>query len=464
MKLLIDRTTVITLDKHRRIIKDGAVAIDGNRIVDVGKSDVVRSRFRAERVIDASGKVTLPGLVDAHVHVVLALSRGIGDDVEVFTWLHDRAYPFQTAMTDEEAHISSLLGCIEMVKSGTTCFAEPGSFLAEGAARAVEDIGLRAVVAKRYVDTVVGSKPSLPQESVASREEAVEKHRAFFERLNGSAGGRIRVWIGMGNGRETSPSLLKALKNLADSCRTGADIHVAATPQGVERLRDREGVTEVEHLDRLGILGPNVLMIHCNWITDGEVELAKKHDAKVCHCPGASLHKGFGACSHGKVPELVKAGVTMGLGTDVASHNNSLDMFRAMYQVATCHKEARLDPTLISPEQALEMATIGGARALLWDDEIGSLDAGKKADLILVNIMKPNLLPYNDFSLVPNLVYSGDGADVDTVIVDGRIIVEKGTVQTVDEKEVLATAQKAGVRVLQKSGLSGKLRPRWPVS
>jgi 5-methylthioadenosine/S-adenosylhomocysteine deaminase len=231
----------------------------------------------------------------------------------------------------------------------------------------------------------------------------------------------------------------------------------------VEYVQQQKGLTDVEYLDRLGILGPNMLIIHAAWLSDAEVELIKKHDVKVCHCPGASLHGAYGACSHGKFPELIEAGATVCLGTDLTSNNNSLDMFRTMYQVATCHKEARLDATLISPEQAVEMATVQGARALMWEDEIGSLEAGKKADIILVNTMKPNWLPVHDFSLVPNLVYSGDGADVDTVIIDGRVIMEGGKVQTMDEKEVLTKAQEAGARIFDKSGLARRLRPRWPV-
>lgn len=463
MKLLIDKTTVITLDKERRIIKDGAVAVDGDRIVQVGKSDEVRQRFQAERVINASGKITLPGLIDAHSHVVLTLSRGFADDVDFFTWLYDRSYPFQAAMSEEDAYLSALLGCLEMLKTGTTCFAEPGIFLAEGAVRAVEESGLRAVVAKRYMDTIVDANHPQPQRLMAGREEAVERHREFFQRFHGAAGGRIRVWIGMGDPRGNSAELLVALKELADSLATGAEIHVATAVQGVKYVQSQKGLTDVEYLNRLGILGPNMLLIHAAWLTDAEVELIKKHDVKVCHCPGASLHGAYGACSHGKFPELIRGGATVCLGTDLTSNNNSLDMFRAMYQAATCHKEARLDATVISPEQALEMATINGARALMWEDEIGSLEVGKKADLILVDVMRPNWLPLHDFSLVPNMVYSGDGADVDTVIVDGRVIMEGGEVQTLDEKEVLARAQEAGVRIFEKSGLAQRLRSRWPV-
>ncbi|MDP2744753.1 MAG: amidohydrolase family protein, partial [Dehalococcoidia bacterium] len=286
MKLLVDRATVITLDSQRRIIKDGAIAIDGNRIVRVGKSAEVRKGFRAEKVIDAGGKVVLPGLIDAHCHVVLTLSRGFGDDVDFFTWLYERSYPFQAVMTEEEAYVSTLLGCLEMMKTGTTCFAEPGIFLAEGAVKAVGESGLRAVLAKRYMDTVVDPKNPQPQRLMASKEEAVERHREFFKRFHGAAGGRIRVWIGMGDPRGNSAGLLKALKELADGYGTGAEIHVAAAVQGVEFVRGRQGLTDVEYLNSLGLLGPNMLLIHSSWLSDAEVELVKKHNVKVCHCPG----------------------------------------------------------------------------------------------------------------------------------------------------------------------------------
>lgn len=462
MKLLIDKATIVTMDRDRRIIKNGAVAIYGDRIMHVGKSEAIITKFSPDRIINAEGKIALPGLIDAHAHVVSSLNRGLADDVDSFTRLHQRIYPFEAEMNEEDAYLGTLLGCLEMVRSGTTCFADPGISVGEGAAMAVQEAGIRGVLARRYVDVADPHNPP-PQSLMATVQEAVTRHSEFFHRFNGAAAGRVRVWIGMGDPQSSSEAMLLALKNLADKHRTGMEIHAAVVRREEKPGSSEKRLSDIEYLDHLGVLGPNVLLAHANWISDTEVELIKKHGTKVCHCPGAGMHGGYGAISRGKLPELVRAGVTVCLGTDAAANNNSLDMFHAVYQAATCHKDARLDPALISPEEALEMATVSGARALMWDKDIGSIESGKKADLILVNAARADLLPLHDFSIVPNLVYSGDGANVDTVIVDGRVIMEKGEIRTVDEKQIVAKAQEAGVKILERMGLGQKLKPRWPV-
>ncbi len=463
MKLLINKGTLVTVDRERRIIKDGAVAIDGDRIIAVGKSDEVQQEFRAERTINARDKLVLPGLVDAHMHLVQTLSRGVADDVDLYSWLYDRVFPFESSLSEEEAYLSALLGCMEMVRTGTTCFADPGGNQIESAPRAIEQAGLRGIIAWRGVDTTVDEKRPIATPVKASTEEVVTRNEALFKRFNGTAQGRIRVWFGLADCRAASERLIVRTAEKARELGTMVEIHIAGTEECVRHVIEHQGTTEIKYLQRLGVLGPDMLIIHAGWITAEEVPIIKEYDIKVCHCPGASMHGAYGSCSQGKFPELLEAGVTVALGVDSATANNSLDMFRAMYQAATCHKEARLHPSLVSPEQSLEMATINGARALRWEDEIGSLEVGKKADLILVDVSGPHWLPRQDFSLIPNLVYSGSGADVNTVIIDGAIVMEGREMKTVDEERVLAEVQKAGRQVLKRTGLEDKLRPRWPV-
>ncbi|MEM3021256.1 MAG: amidohydrolase family protein, partial [Candidatus Caldarchaeum sp.] len=240
----------------------------------------------------------------------------------------------------------------------------------------------------------------------------------------------------------------------------------AVTKEQMEWVRKRTGRTTVEYLDSLGVLGPHWLLIHMGWITDKEVKLLKDRDVKVAHVPGASMKGAYGSIAFGKFPELISSGVTVCLGCDSCAANNSLDMFRAMYLAASAHKEVRYDPDLILPEEALEMATIQGARAVGMESQVGSIEKGKRADLIIVNPNSSNWIPNHEFALIPNLVYSAEGRDVETVMIDGRVVMENRRMTTVDEQKVLEESQKSSERILdrleEKFGL--KLSPRWPIT
>jgi 5-methylthioadenosine/S-adenosylhomocysteine deaminase len=237
--------------------------------------------------------------------------------------------------------------------------------------------------------------------------------------------------------------------------------HAAVNKDQVEWVRKKTGYTTIAYMNKIGVLKSNWLLTHMAVLTDDEVKMLKDNDTKLCHNPGATLHGAYGAISVGKFPEMIEQGITVGMGCDSSAANNSLDMFRTMYQVATSHKEFRLVPDLISPEKALEMGTIDGARAIAWDDEIGSLEKGKKADVIIVDMHRSNWIPIHDFSIVPNLVYSGEGADVETSIIDGRIVMEDRKILTMDVDSVLKRAQAAAADVI--SQLPYKIAPRWPI-
>jgi 5-methylthioadenosine/S-adenosylhomocysteine deaminase len=258
-----------------------------------------------------------------------------------------------------------------------------------------------------------------------------------------------------------SDELYRRLSKLADRDGALLQMHAAVNKDQVEWVKRRTGRTVIEHMNSLGILGPKWCLIHMAVLTDDELRMLKDNDVKIMHVPGAALHGAYGSASVGKFPEMLDMGVTVTLGCDSSAANNSLDMFRAMYQAATVHKEVRLVADLVSPEKALEMATIDGAKALMWDKEIGSLEEGKKADLIVVECKRSNWMPLHDFSLIPSLVYSGEGADVETVMIDGRMVMEKREIRTVDVNGLLDQAQKATERLLKK--LPYKLKPRWPV-
>jgi len=462
--LLIEGGTVVTLDEKRRVIKNGGVAIKDDRIIEVNKARELKRKYPSVETVDAKGKLILPGFIDTHIHMAQMLARGLTDEIDNVRvrWSWDRVYPWEANLTEEDVYISAKLCAVELIKTGTTCVADPGAPHMDSVARVLEESGLRGIVAIASMDQWSDEWPLPPGVRASSTEEALRQSEALIKRWHRTANDPIRGWCSLRVMPNLSANLIKGINILARKYGVGIEIHAAVTKGRVEWIKKQTGYTKIKYLNSLGVLGPNWLMTHMIWITDDEIPILKEHNVNVCHCPGASYHGGAGAFSIGKFPEMIKAGINVSLGCDSSAANNSLDMFRAMYQVATGHKEARRDGGLISPEQALEMATINGAKGLLWDDQIGSLETGKKADLIIVDIKKSNWIPLYDFSIVPNIVYAGDGADVETVIIDGKIVMENRVIKTLNEEEVLEKSQKTAEKLVNQ--LPYKLYPRWRIN
>ena len=461
--LLIAGGYVITMNPKREIIRDGAVVLQDNRISWVGKeADLADVQRKGVQIINATGKLVLPGLVDAHVHNSQMLARGIADDVDLLTWLYERILPYEALVTPEDAYISTLLCCMEMIRTGTTTTADPGSYEMDQVAQAMVDIGIRGIISWAANDEQAGNRP-LPKglPGNVSTEESIRIQEELIQRWQGARNGRIGVSYAIRTEVNASRKLLQEIHKLSERNGLIAQMHVAVVPEQSEYMRKKTGKPSIEYLHSIGCLGPNWLLTHMSWLSDQEVDLVAETDTRVCHCPGATLKCVYGSISQGKFPEMFKKGVTIALGCDASAANNTLDMFRAMYHVSTAHKEARMDTSLLLPEKALEIATIDSARALNLDHEVGSLEVGKKADLIIVNPDHPNWLPMHEFSIVPNLVYAGDGHDVETSIIDGQIVMDNGRIKTIDEEEILKNAQAAGRRLV--SELPYKLIPRWPV-
>jgi len=298
---------------------------------------------------------------------------------------------------------------------------------------------------------------------LANIDDALRQMEEVVHRWNGQADGRIRTAYSLRNSVNVSGTLFRETKKLADRDRTFIQIHLCTHPARVEATRKRHGTTVVDFLNQIGVLGPNWLFIHAPYISDEEARLIRDADSKVSHPVGASLHGTYGSVSKGKFPELFDLGVTVGLGCDSTSANNSLDMFRAMNLAATVHKEIRMVPNLVSPEKALEMATIDAARAIGWEDQIGSLEVGKLADVIVVDASGTNWIPMHDFSIIPNLVYSGDGNDVVTTIINGVLAMEERKLVNVDVSSVTRRAQHAAERIVERLPYRSQLQPRWKV-
>jgi len=462
-EILIKGGILITLDKERRIIKNGAVAIKENKIVSVGKTDELLKNFsKADEVIDAKGKIIMPGLIDTHIHHIQMLARGIADDVDLVTWIHDRILPYEAALDNEATYLSAMLTILEMIKTGTTTAIDPGGYKMENVAKALKDSGMRGLIAWASMDTFTEDRP-IPKEIYTTTEEAIKANEKLIKEFHRTANDRIRVRAAIRIETNASNRLIKEINQLANEYNTGVEMHAAVSKEQVEFIKQKTGLPVVKWLDSLNVLGPHWLLIHMGWIDDEEVEIIVKRDVRIAHVPGASMKGAYGSGRFGKFPELLIKGVIVGLGCDSSAANNSLDMFRAMWQAACLHKEVRYNPTLISPEEALEMATINAAKSVQWDDQIGSIEVGKKADLIIVDFNRSNWIPMHNFSLVPNIVYSGDGHDVETVIIDGKIVMKDRKLLTIDENEILNKAQKAAERVLEKAGLKDKLKSKWPL-
>lgn len=452
---------LLTMDSSRQIVKDGAVAIEDGRIIALGKTDRLKPEYAsADRVIDCSKSVVLPGLINTHCHSTQQLARGLADNLLFPTWIHERVYPYESSLTEREAYLAAMACCIECIKTGTTTFLDPGGYRMEQAAKAVEESGIRAILSRSAVD-ITSAARVIPGIMSEETEAAVKASEEFVRSFNGKAGGRIRAWYAPRTERMVSTELLKRLKELADKYRTGITFHTASTQDSVLRHKELfHGLRPIERCNEAGVLDSNLLVGEANWVTDEEVQMLKHHDVKVFHIPSGSFHGAYGAL-HGKHLQMMKMGITVSLAHDTAPESNFNDMFRVMYCVVA-RRDYGLDPTLVPAEQILDMCIVNGAKACLWDDEIGSVELGKKADLMIVDAKKPEMIPLHN--PVSNIVHSACGYCVDTSIIDGKIVMENRQLKTVDEEKLLEEANEVALEIAERTGVGRLARPRWPVS
>jgi 5-methylthioadenosine/S-adenosylhomocysteine deaminase len=456
---LKDCLYVVTMDDDRRIIKNGAVAIEGNKIVGVGKSDELAKQFsRNDRVIDCSKMVVLPGLINTHNHSTQQLARGLTDNVLFPTWIHERVYPYENALTEHDAYLSAMVCCIECIKTGTTTFIDPGGYHMDHVAKAVEESGIRAVLSRSAID-IHSNARVIPEKMRELTDNAAKSSEEFVRKYNGAAQGRIRAWFAPRTERVVSTELLRKMDELADRYRTGITIHVSSTQDAVMRHKELfRGKRPVERCKEAGILGPNLLIGEANWLSDEEIKLVKENDVKVFEIPSGSFHGAYGSIQN-KHLEMMKEGVTVSLGNDTPCESNFNDMFRVMYCV-TARRDYNLDPTLVPAEQILEMCIVNGAKAALWEDEIGSIRAGKKADMILIDIRRPEWTPI--LNPISNLVHSACGDSVTTSIINGKVVMENHELKTVDEQRILEEANMAASEIMERAGLTQYANSRWP--
>jgi 5-methylthioadenosine/S-adenosylhomocysteine deaminase len=341
--------------------------------------------------------------------------------------------------------------CLEQIRAGVTSFAEPGGQFVCGMARAVGEAGLRAKLAKSVMDCGEG----LPAHWQLSADEELETQVADFERFHNTADGRIQVWFGLRTIFNNSDDLITRTKELADKYGVGIHMHVAEAKSEVDYVIERFGEPTVTHLDRLGVLGPNLLAVHAVWLTNAEIDLFKQHDVKVSHNPASAMR----VLGFAKIPQMIEKGVCVSLGTDGASSSNRMDIVDEMWLASLIHKGWRLDPTVVPSEAILRMATRDGARALLDEGRYGSLEAGKKADLIVIDPHGPSMMPVND--RIAALVTALHSTNVRSTMCDGRWLMRDRKVLTLDEDAIIREATERANAIYQRAGIT--LPDRFPV-
>ena len=438
---------VVTMDSERRIIKDGALLIENDRIVKVGKPDASID-WDADQVIDASEMVITPGFVNGHLHASYAhATRGIFPDGLGSEYLPN-VFSLQSAMTPLEEYWTSLLAITELLKYGTTCFLDPGSTkYLDACLSAYEQSGCRVVVGAQVVD-----KPNPLNLPVMSTKDASILIRDTIETYDHELDGRVRAWAMPFSPEFASIPLLRLAKDLADEHGTGLTLHFNNNLRYITDCRVSTGLRPSHMLRNNGILGTNVLLSHGLGLDESEVVCLAESGSKVVVCPTAAIKSGFGMTRSGLLPEMLTQGLTVCLGTDAGNNSNLIETMRSMYLAAVLYKDSREDVNLIPPETALEMATINGAQALGLSNDIGSIEVGKKADLVLFDTKRPEWRTM--FNPINNLVYNADGRSVHTVIVDGRVVVENYNLVYADEWEIIQKVQELGENLLSRTGIN----------
>ena len=445
---------ILTLDRERRIVRDGSIVVEDGRITRVGKAPELAG-VPADRVIDARHLLVTPGFMNGHMHISYAHPvRGIFPDEMASPLNH--VFNLQAAMTEEEEYHASLLGIVELLKSGTVCFVDPGSTkFPDACLQAYEDSGIRVVTGECVTDRE--SPLTLPRYPTA---EAASRTRAFVDKWHGRLNGRITAWAMPFSPETASAELLRELKRMVDERGTMLTLHHNSGPQARKESAARHGLRPTEYLESIGLLGPNVLLAHVLGLDDVEIDAIARTRTAVVMCPVTAAKGGRGVHEHGRMPELLARGVKIALGADSPNNCNHLDLVRVMNMAAIQYKDARQDTRQIPAEAALEMATIHGAEALGLGDSLGSIEVGKNADLVLFDTQRPEWQAL--WNPVGNLVYNADGRSVHTVIVDGRVVVDAYRQSFVDEPKLFSRVQAIGERLQAATGISFP-RSRWPM-
>ena len=423
MNLLIKNATVVLPDGQT---KNANIAVEGSKILAIGEAP---ADFIAEQTIDAKDMLAIPGFINAHTHASMTLLRSYADDMELMTWLNDHIWPVEAKMISNDIYWGAALAAVEMLESGTTTFADMYGPFMERVADVVTESGMRGVLSRG----IIGVAPD--------GEKKIEENISLYEDYHGAANGRIKVMFGPHAPYTCPPDFLKKVAAAAQRLGAEVHIHMNETKAEIEQITKQYGKRPFEYVEDTGLFESPTLAAHCVHLSDDEIAIIKKHNIRVAHNPGSNMKLASGIAP---VPRLLKEGVTVALGTDGTSSNNNLDMLQEVQLAALLHKVNEYDPLAVPAFEALKMGTEYGAKAVGLDG-IGRLEAGAKADIVLVSMKGAAWVPrFNEVSL---LVYSGSAADVDTVICDGKMLMQHRELLTLDEEKIKYEAQKCAERL-----------------
>ena len=450
--LLLRHGRVITMDAHRRILVDGAIAIRAGRIVAAGPDREVSTRFRAKAVRDLAARIVHPGFVDAHTHMGMELVRAIAPKTSrKWSMLENAVFSTQTY---EQEYLGSLLSCMEMVANGTTTFADTGSsFFLDATAKAIETVGLRGLVGHLICDV-----PGEVEAIVSPTETCLARLDDQLGRYPFHTDAKVRCAVSVSGMGMCSDRVLVEVRKLAERHRVPMIMHQSWGDDEVQASLARDGRRPVEHLGELGVLGPGLALVHMIHLDEREVDLVARAGAAVVHCPAAAIRRAMGVIRRGLFPEMLRAGIVVALGSDGISGKR--DLARQVYLTATLFREVRDDLTAITGEIALEMATINGARALGLEGEVGSLEAGKRADLVIHGFDRPEAHPRRK-DPVDTLVFYTGSRTVQTVLVDGEVVFDNGRLTRLDAEEALGRIDTSGARL--EDHLGAATFSAWPL-
>lgn len=429
---IVKASYILPMSEGLPVIEDGAVAVRGNRIIDIGSYDFIRSLYDTETIMGGKGRVVMPGLVNTHTHAAMVYFRGLADDLPLKEWLEGHIWPAESRwLSHDFVYDATHLACLEMVKAGVTLYNDM-YFFGDAIANATKDIGMRAVIGVGILD--------FPTVAAKTTNEYFEKAVAFVERWMDDP--LIRPAIAPHALYTCCTDTLLRATELSDKYLIPIHIHLSETEWEVNEIMKRYGKLPALYLESIGFLNKRVLAAHCVWLGYGEIEAIGRNNVSVSHCLESNLKLASGIAP---VSEMLRSGIKVTFGTDGAASNNDLDVLSEASTAAKLHKAISRDPTALNSRTALLMATRWGAEALGLGDVIGSLTPGKEADMVILNLERPHLIPLYD--IYSHIIYSARASDVETVIIGGRVILNDGELKVWDESEILEKAKEWGRRI-----------------
>jgi len=451
---------LITVDPQRRIIRDAALAVKDGLFVAVGKTADLMGQWQASQTIAGHGRVVIPGMIDNHLHASFQLSRGLADEANAQQFLFEHMYPYEAANTREDVAVSSAFAALELMRHGVTCFTDPGNYHPDATIASVLSTGMRLVAACSCFDKTKSVMGLLPASMIESTGACLEKTEALFERYLGKHHGRLTMSASFRGMNNASDELITGLKDLANKHRVKLQTHACFSYQTHDASVSATGKAEIERLESLGVLDENMILVHSGWLEPQELALLVKRKPTLVCSPSSSLHNGYGYMAAGKHPELMAMGVNVSLGSDHAS-SGVVDMVQEMRMAACMYKEVRMNPRVMPPEHAIEMATLNGAKGVGLQDRIGSIEVGKEADFVVFDATQPEWQPL--YNPVSNLVYSATGSSVKDVFIAGEQVLKDGKLTRIDHDALMQQVGEAGQRIAARLDMKKLLKGLWPV-